>query len=168
MQLTHTIGSGGPEIELLVMAGAVLVLGVVFFFQKTVKPMVPLILVLAAFALAGGAFMFKSDPTTESATIEATVTIASPEAGDVVPANEPVALEVDLEGGELTAENEAADPSKGHLHVYVDGQLVSMPSTATPEVELEPGDHEITVEFTQADHRSYEPRILDRVQVTAR
>lgn len=168
MQLAHTLGTGGPEIEFLILAGAMLVLGVAFFFQKGVKPIVSLILVLGAFALSAGAFIFKSDTSTApAAAIDAAITIESPAAGDTVPANDPLQLTVDLQGGRLTAENASDDPRDGHLHVYVDGELISMPTTATPEVELEPGLHEITVEFTQADHRSFEPRILDTVEVTA-
>ncbi len=168
MELAHTLGTGGPEIEFMILAAAMLVLGIVFFFQKGVKPVVPLILVLGAFALSAGAFIFKSDTSTAPAAgIDAVITIESPAPGDTVPANEPLQLSVDLQGGRLTAENASDDPREGHLHVYVDGELVSMPTEATPEVELEPGSHEITVEFTQADHRSFEPRILDTVEVTA-
>jgi hypothetical protein len=42
-----------------------------------------------------------------------------------------------------------------------------MPSTTTNEVELEPGDRTIAVEFTTADHRSFEPPIQDEIDVTA-
>lgn len=167
MELAHTLGTNGPEVELLILAGAMLVLGIVFFFQRSVKPMVPLILVLGAFVLAGGAFIFKSDDTTQAASIDATITIVSPEAGAEVPANEPFPLRVELGNASLTTANQSADPSEGHLHVYVDDELIAMPTDATPEVELEPGSHVITVEFTQADHRSFEPRILDKVEVTA-
>lgn len=167
MESAHTVGSGGPEIELLILAGAMLVLGVVFFFQKSVKPIVSLVLVLGAFAVSGGAFVFTSDDSTEAATIQATISIVDPIEGATVPANESFPVEIDLQGGTLTAENRADDATEGHLHVYVDGELISMPATDAPEVELEPGPHEITIEFTQADHRSYEPRILDSVEVTA-
>lgn len=167
MVSAHTAGAGGPEIELLILAGAMLVLGVVLFFQKSVKPIVSLVLVLGAFAVGGGAFAFTSDDSTQTATIEATISIVDPVEGATVPANEPVPVEIDLQGGTLTAESRSDDATEGHLHVYVDGELISMPVSDAPEVELEPGSHEITVEFTQADHRSYEPRILDTVEVTA-
>lgn len=167
MESAHTLGSGGPEIELLILAGAMLVLGVVFFFQKSVKPILSLVLVLGAFAVSGGAFVFKSDGSAEATAIRATISIVEPAEGARVPANEPVPVEIDLQGGTLTAESRSEDDTEGHLHVYVDGELVSMPATDAPEVELEPGSHEITVEFTQADHRSYEPRILDSIEVTA-
>lgn len=56
MIIGHGSEGGGPDIELLVLAGGMLVLGVILFFQKTAKPIVPLILAVAAFALAAGAF----------------------------------------------------------------------------------------------------------------
>lgn len=56
MLLAHTFGSSGPDVELLLLAGAMVVLAVIFFFQKTVKPMVPVVLLLMAFGVAAGAF----------------------------------------------------------------------------------------------------------------
>ncbi len=61
MVLAHTITPGGPETEYLVVAGAMLVLGVVFFIQKNVKPIVPVILIVGAVAVGAGAFAFRSD-----------------------------------------------------------------------------------------------------------
>jgi hypothetical protein len=143
-----------------------LMLGVLFFFQKTVKPIASLVLVLGAFALAAGAFAFGDDGTAASS-IEARVRILSPQTGGQVPAGEPFPVRVELTGGTLTSGVETGDPTAGHLHVFVDEELVAMPSNDTPEVQLTPGEHTIAVEFTSADHRSFEPRIIDDVRVTA-
>ena len=43
MELAHTLGQGGPEIEYLVIAVILLVLGVIFFMQKAVKPVVSVV-----------------------------------------------------------------------------------------------------------------------------
>jgi hypothetical protein len=167
MSFAHTFGTGGPDVELLLVAVAVLALGIVFFFSKTTKPVVPLVLLLAAFALGTGAFALGSSQAGSPAASNVTVAITDPNNGDTVGARRPVELEVDVRGGELTTDVQSSDPTKGHLHVFVDDELISMPTTATPEIELEPGPHEITVEFTGADHRSFSPKILDRVSVTA-
>jgi hypothetical protein len=96
------------------------------------------------------------------------IEITAPDDGTSVPAGRPLMVETDITRGELTAATESDDPTQGHLHVFVDDELISMPATPTQEVELEPGDHTIVVEFTTADHRSFEPRILDTIEVTAR
>ena len=168
MELAHSAGtSGGPNIEFLVLGGGMLLLGVLFFFQKTVKPVVSLVLLLGAFALAAGAFAFDGGDTTGAKSIDASIRILSPQGGEEVPAGEPFPVRVEISGGTLTSQVETDDATAGHLHLYVDDELVSMPSNDAPEVELPPGEHTIAVEFTAADHHSYEPRIIDEVEVTA-
>lgn len=56
MLLVHTFGATGPDVEILLLAAAMFVLGVIFFFQKTVKPMVSVVLVVMALAATAGAF----------------------------------------------------------------------------------------------------------------
>src|SRR5687767_9566630 len=151
------------------MAAALLFLGVLFFFQKSVKPLVSLMLVLGAFALAAGAFAFSGSDERESTPPpqELSIEVVSPAEGETVAANEKVTLEVEITGGSLTSESESEDPTEGHLHIYIDDELVSMPSTETPEVRFKPGEHVLTVEFTEADHHSFDPRVLDEVTITA-
>lgn len=170
MVVAHTLGSNGPEIEFLVLAGALLILGVVLFLQKTVKPSVPLFLVLGAIALGVGAFAFASDDeaATTTRSTEAELTIVAPSDGDEVPAGEPFTIEVRVDGGTLTAEAESDDPDAGHLHIFVDEELVGMPTSDAPEIELEPGEHEVVVEFTATDHSSYSPPVTDTIELTAR
>ena len=167
MLLGHALGgAGGPELEFLILSGACLFLGVFFFFQKNVKPQASVVLLVVAIGLAVGAFAVD----TGGGSSPATISIVEPQDGDTVPAREELILSVEIEDGELTTDTEATDPSLGHLHIYVDGQLVSMPSTEQPPIpadRLPPGEHEITVEFTQANHEQFEPRILDEITVTA-
>ncbi len=56
MFLTHG-GSAGASVELLILGLAMAVLGVVFFVQKTTKPIVPVLLVLGGIALGIGGFV---------------------------------------------------------------------------------------------------------------
>jgi hypothetical protein len=157
MILAHTLGSGGPEIEMLLIGGAVVVLGVVFFVQKSTKPAVPVVLVLAGLLVAAGSFLVGGPEAAPAGA--ASVTIVAPEDGATVPAG--------AEGVELSSDFEAEDAGVGHLHVFVDGELVSMPATATPQIELEPGEHRVMVELTQANHASFEPKVTDEITVTA-
>jgi hypothetical protein len=170
--LGHALGAGGPEIEFLILAGACLLLGVFFFFQKNVKPQASVVLLAVAIALAIGAFAVDTTPDQGESigSSPVVVSVAEPEDGVTVPAGEALALRVELDGGELVDESSGTDPTKGHLHIYVDGQLTSMPSVQTPRVPgswLREGEHEITVEFTRADHRSFDPRVTTTITVVA-
>lgn len=153
MLLAHTASGSGPAAELLLMAGALLLLGVIFFFQRSVKPAVSVGLVLGGFALAGGAFALGG----QSVPSDAAVRIVSPADGARLPAGQPVPIEVQVHGVDGY-----------HLHVYVDGTLDSMPQPGQASVELEAGSHTITVELSDQQHRSYSPPLRDSVEVAAR
>jgi hypothetical protein len=58
MYYAHTLGAGGPDLELLLFAAALLILGIVLFLQKSAKPVVSVVLLIAAFAVGTGAFAF--------------------------------------------------------------------------------------------------------------
>ena len=149
------------------LAVALVVLAVVFFVQKTVKPFVPVLLLVAAIGFGVGAFALKGDPTSAGSGEGITVTIERPKDGDVVKAGDAFRLDVALTGASIVT-GPSNDPNKGHFHVYVDGELVDMPSTMTPDVNLQKGTHTVTVEFTDANHAPFSPRILDEVELQAR
>jgi hypothetical protein len=174
LQLAYTLGAGGPDLELFLLAVALVFLGVVtFFVQKTTKPFVPVLLLVGGLAVGAGAFAIggPSSAGTDGALAtpeQLSVRITSPADGGTVPARQPLDLETEIVGGELTSDTASDDPTMGHLHIFVDGSLIAMPATTTQKVRLEPGEHTLGVEFTTADHRSFEPRIVDEVSVTAR
>jgi hypothetical protein len=70
-------------------------------------------------------------------------------------------------GGKLASSPTATDG--GHLHILLDGAVTSnMTPTTTPKVQgLEPGDHELAVEFVGPDHISFQPKVIDRIEITA-
>ena len=74
-------------------------------------------------------------------------------------------VEADVEGAELASS--MTDTSAGHLHVYVDGKVVSMPISTTSTVVLKPGPQEIEVECVDPNHASLDPPVIDSVEVTA-
>ena len=53
--------------------------------------------------------------------------------------------------------------STGGIHF----ELLSI-SVAVLVLTLKPGDHTVAVEFVGDDHRSFEPKVLERIEVTAR
>ncbi|MGH2735554.1 MAG: hypothetical protein ACRDKZ_08240 [Actinomycetota bacterium] len=166
MVLAHTLGTGGPDLELIMLAAALAVLGVIFFFQKAVKPSVSVIMLIAAIGAGAGAFALGGSQTAASGgPTDATISITSPSVGDSVPAKEALTLEYELSGAEVAESQDDVD--KGHLHVYVDDQLFSMPVGGPPTVTLPPGEHKVGLEFSAPDHASYDPPVIDEVEVTA-
>jgi len=57
-------------------------------------------------------------------------------------------------------------PDTGHVHVYVDDQLMSMayaPEQQIPIDFLERGPHVVRVEFVAADHGAFDPPVAESV-----
>jgi Family of unknown function (DUF6130) len=52
-------------------------------------------------------------------------------------------------------------PTTGHLHLYVDDQIVSMNYKAVATLkDIKPGLHDLRVEFVAADHLPFDPRVI--------
>jgi hypothetical protein len=94
-------------------------------------------------------------------TSTAELTILKPKAGTVVHGST-VDLRVGLQGARIVpATTTDIKPDEGHLHVYLDGALISMTEgleQAIPEVS--PGLHRIQVEFVASDHAPFDPRVV--------
>jgi hypothetical protein len=97
---------------------------------------------------------------------EARVAVMAPEVASIVPAGQPVKVTAALQGARLATSPQ--DTEGGHLHLYVDRKLQQMPYSNEATVTLEPGRHELTVEYVDPRHVSYDPPIDDTVVVTAR
>jgi hypothetical protein len=90
--------------------------------------------------------------------------ILSPTNGEVVRGSN-VEIQVDLTGARIIqATTTNISPEEGHLHVYLDNQLVSMNFSTTQDVgNVKPGMHVLRVEFVAADHRPFDPRVFTAV-----
>jgi Family of unknown function (DUF6130) len=131
---------------------------------------------LAALALVGaactGSSASPSGATTAPSTAsgprpstDAVLTIVSPTNGEVVKGTD-VPLEVRLKGGKIVsvAGSTALVPNEGHLHVYLDDQLISMTATTSTTIpNVQPGSHLLKVEFVANDHFPYDPRVIQVV-----
>ena len=78
-----------------------------------------------------------------------------------MPANKPVEITYEVDPGGLPPDQ------LGDLHVYVDDKLQSMQVTDVLEVELKPGTFTVGVEAAQPNHASFDPMILDEIELTA-
>jgi hypothetical protein len=163
MTLAHALDQSGPHLEVLIVAAGFFLLGIVFFIQKSVKPVVSVTLAVLAAAMATGAFVLGPEsPAAE----DRRIVVQEPKPGDVIEAGKPVPLKVGIVGGRLASSATAGDG--GHLHILVDGALSMPPPSQEPELDpLEPGRHEIVVEFVDRTHRSFTPKVRDAIEITA-
>jgi len=168
--LAHSLGTGGPDIELMLLAAVMGILGIVFFFQKAVKPAVSVLLVVLGVGAGVFAFVVGGDQQSSPQPVAdgsgaspggATVEIMSPSDGDVVRANQEIEIEYRVDPGELAPER------LGDMHVYIDGELDSMQVKDVLTVELPGGTHTLAVEAAQPNHASFDPPIIDEIEVMA-
>ena len=96
---------------------------------------------------------------------DAVVSIVEPLNGAEVAAGNPVLVRVAVENGSIATS--ATDPSGGHLHLYVDGQLQQMPYSNQAQVTLQPGPHNLRVEYVDNRHVSFDPPIEATITVDA-
>jgi hypothetical protein len=87
--------------------------------------------------------------------------ILSPTPGEAFqgdPATIPVAFR--LEGGRIVAVSSLhLVPNEGHIHLYMDGSLVTMSGLQT-EINASPGLHTLRAEFVAIDHGPFRPRVV--------
>lgn len=92
----------------------------------------------------------------------ATISIVQPRPGAAV-SGEDLEVVMTLAGGRIvdtTSTN--LTPDTGHIHLSVDGVLVSMTTGLVQSVDvrsLPAGEHRLTAEFVAADHGPFDPRV---------
>ncbi len=166
MILAHTVGGpGGVEIELLVVAVGFFVAA--FFFRPSQpggNARTAVIVAVVGVALLAGSFALPRLQTPAKSS-SAVLKIVEPKEGAEVAAGEATTVRVDLANAPLATSPTSS--SGGHLHLYVDGKLQQMPYSKKVQVTLDEGEHEIRVEYVDAQHLSFEPSVEVSVEVTA-
>jgi hypothetical protein len=93
------------------------------------------------------------------------IAILSPTSGQVFRgAQVRVQVRLRLTGGRIvpfTSTN--LIPNEGHIHVFVDGRIVSMTQSLDPRVWVVPGIHRLQAEFVAVDHLPFSPPVLASV-----
>ena len=91
----------------------------------------------------------------------AKLTIVTPRNGQTVRQDRPE-VRVDLTGAKIINQTSTRiEGDQGHLHLLVDGKLVTMNYGLSQRLpQLPPGQHVVQVEFVAADHAPFDPRIL--------
>ncbi len=89
------------------------------------------------------------------------IAIDAPHNGQIVKGTN-LTLRLELTGAKIvSATTTRIRPDQGHVHVMLDGKLISMNyklSEKLPKLSL--GTHLIQVEFVAADHQPFDPRVL--------
>lgn len=96
--------------------------------------------------------------------------ILSPYAGEVF-RGDPASIPVDLglDGGKVVPFTSLhLVPNEGHIHLYLDGSLVSMKTSLAAHIAASPGPHELRAEFVAVDHGPFEPRVTVTVTFSVR
>ncbi len=108
-----------------------------------------------------GATLAPTTTAAERPSSPAKLTIDAPHNGQVVKGAS-VRLQLGLRNAKVVAATTTnIRPDQGHVHVMLDGRLISMNyglSEALPK--LTSGTHVLQVEFVAADHLPFDPRVL--------
>ena len=90
----------------------------------------------------------------------ATLTVVSPTDGQSV-AGPTVHLFINLAGATIvSATTTDIRPDEGHIHLYLDNNLVSMNYGSTLDQAVPAGTHVLRAEFVAADHVPFNPRVV--------
>jgi hypothetical protein len=123
-----------------------------------------LALALAACASGSGGSSGTSGPSPSAAprpSSTATLSVLSPKNGSVVHGST-VDLRLRLRGAKIVqATSSVLRPDEGHVHVVLDGQLISMNYRLDDVLhDVSPGRHLLQAEFVANDHAPFDPRVI--------
>jgi hypothetical protein len=127
------------------------------------------VVAVAALALAacssdgdnGGQAATTAAVAAERPSSPAKLTIETPRQGQTVKQARPE-LVLALDGGKVVNQTTTrVQGDEGHIHLYVDGKLVTMNYGLRQRLpRLPPGQHVVQAEFVAADHAPFDPRVL--------
>jgi hypothetical protein len=126
-----------------------------------------------AAALAGAALvaafvvppMLRPKIATVRPSTDAQLHILSPLAGQVFrgdPADVPVRFQL-IGARIVTFTSTRLVSNEGHIHLYLDGSLVSMAYSTSQTLPLSPGTHHLVAEFVAVDHGPFNPQVTASV-----
>jgi hypothetical protein len=89
----------------------------------------------------------------------AVVEVVEPRSGETITGTT-AHIVLTLTGARIIAETTTAiRPDEGHVHLYVDNQLVSMNYGLEQDLAVHPGTFVVKAEFVAADHAPFSPRV---------
>jgi len=150
--------------------------GAYWFFSRERDPRhraaaIGLIVLTAACLVVAMAipFIVHATPELGRPSTDARLRFLSPRPGELIrgnPAIVPVTLH--LYGGKIVPFSSLhLVPNEGHIHLYLDGSLVTM-TGLDARVTADPGEHSLRAEFVAVDHGPFQPRVLASVTFRVR
>jgi hypothetical protein len=123
--------------------------------SRTMTFVMPLVL---AVLVTGAACGSKTQVTSNRPTTTARIQIVKPTPNEVTGSN--ITVEINLVGGRVVPQTTTnLRPDEGHIHLSLDGKVVSMAYGATQDLTgLTPGSHTLQAEFVAADHAPFKNR----------
>jgi hypothetical protein len=123
----------------------------------------------ASGSTAGGSLTPSGSPPNPSTrpSSSAQLQILTPTQGEIIKgAPAAVRVRVSLTGAQIVpATTTHITPTQGHLHVYLDGQIVSMNFSTNATVgNVAAGTHTLIVEFVASDHFPFNPDVRQSVR----
>ncbi|HLW60601.1 MAG TPA: hypothetical protein VKV57_11850 [bacterium] len=98
----------------------------------------------------------------------ATLAIVWPEPGATI-SGTTLHVRLRLEGAQITPQvSTHLRPDRGHVHLLVDGRVVSMAYGLEQDIAVVKGPHLLTAEFVAQDHFPFNPRVIRSVTFTVR
>jgi hypothetical protein len=96
--------------------------------------------------------------------------IVSPYQGEIFPSGlASIPVELRLDGGTVVPFTSLRlVPNAGHIHLYLDGSLLSMTTALDSRIAASPGQHELRAEFVAVDHAPFQPRVVAMVTFSVR
>lgn len=86
--------------------------------------------------------------------------MVSPVPGETITART-LHVKLQLMGATITPETSThLTPDRGHIHLILDGRVVSMAYGVEQDVQVTPGDHLLQAEFVATDHFPFNPRVV--------
>jgi len=96
------------------------------------------------------------------------LTILSPEPGDTI-SGKVMHVRLALAGAVIVPQTSThLTPDRGHVHLLVDGRVVSMAYGLEQDVPVTRGPHLLQAEFVATDHFPFNPRVIATVTFTDR
>ena len=138
--------------------------------MRRLVPIIVTALLLAACGGGGGSGDdAASSPAAKRPSSPAKVSILAPKNGAVVKGSS-VEVRMDLEGGKIVDPSVTeVTPTTGHIHVLLDGKVISMDYGLKQKVgDLTAGTHTLRVEFVGSDHLPFNPPVFQEVAFTAK
>lgn len=105
-------------------------------------------------------------PAAVRPTSAATIAFVTPSPGQQV-SGDTLEVRLRLQGGRIVPSSSTTlTPDTGHIHLFLDGAIVSMTygtSQKVPVSGLSPGPHRLQAEYVAADHAPFDPRVTSSV-----